>query len=213
MCHLLYVSSYIERNRLAVSLDYAILGFLSEHPRSGYDLKVRCFDGDTRLFWSADQAQIYRTLERLHASRLIAKTRRRTPGRPDRFVYDITEAGRHSLDSWLVSAAELPPVRDPFALQLYFGASLSDPVLAQLLVSRRAQHQRRLDELRHQADQLAAQTTMSTRTMVLRQTSFDGEMARERTTIDWLDDCIDAIASGALPHELGETVREHLSEA
>ncbi|MGD0004493.1 MAG: PadR family transcriptional regulator, partial [Anaerolineaceae bacterium] len=40
-----------------MSLDYAILGFLSYKPFSGYDLK-KVFDNSVRHFWYADQSQI-----------------------------------------------------------------------------------------------------------------------------------------------------------
>jgi DNA-binding PadR family transcriptional regulator len=107
-----------------VSLDHAILGFLSERPRSGYDLKVRCFDDLARALWSADQAQIYRTLDRLRREGLVASTRKRSAGRPDRIVYDTTPAGRAELTRWLSSSDPLPRVRDAFLLRLLFASEL-----------------------------------------------------------------------------------------
>ena len=47
-----------------MSLDFAILGFLSYSPFTGYDLK-KFFDQSVRHFWTADQSQIYRILARL----------------------------------------------------------------------------------------------------------------------------------------------------
>ena len=46
-----------------MSLEYAILGFLSYKPFSGYEMK-KAFDNSVRHFWYADQSQIYRTLAR-----------------------------------------------------------------------------------------------------------------------------------------------------
>ncbi len=196
-----------------MSLEYAILGFLSERPRSGYDLKVRCFDGDARLLWNADQAQIYRTLDRLRATGLITRARRRSQGRPDRLVYDVTDEGRDALARWLSSSAPLPLPRDPFALQLYFGAGLDDETLAALIADRRAQHQQRLEALRDRSDSLASDASLPARTMVVRQTALDGALARERTAIDWLDDCLEAIEHGALPEATQVIAEEHLSGA
>jgi len=196
-----------------VSLDHAILGFLSERPRSGYDLKVRCFDESARVFWSADQAQVYRTLERLRTGGMITRTRRRSAGRPDRLVYDITSKGREMLEEWLSVAAHIPPPRDAFALQLYFSAGTSDGVLERVLAERRAQHQSRLNELREASDELAADSSLSARAMVVRQTAFDGAMARERSAIDWLDDCLAALRDGALPQAAHDVVEQHLSGA
>jgi len=197
-----------------VSLEHAILGFLSEHPRSGYDLKVRCFDESAQPFWTADQAQIYRTLGRLQKARLVGRTRQRTAGRPDRLVYEITPAGLEMLASWMSESAPLPSNRDAFALQLHFGAVLDDGSLTALLTQRRAFHQQRLDYLRQRADELATDRSTSERAMVLRQTALDGAIAKERVAIDWLDQCIEAIDSGALPQSSSEAFGEkHLSGA
>jgi PadR family transcriptional regulator, regulatory protein AphA len=47
-----------------MSLKYAILGFLSLAPLSGYDLK-KSFDRSLGHLWPADQSQIYRTLSQM----------------------------------------------------------------------------------------------------------------------------------------------------
>jgi len=189
---------YAIEGRISVSLDHAILGFLSEKPGSGYDLKTRCFDSAAAPFWSADQAQIYRTLDRLQKARFVSATRRRQTGKPDRKVYEITHAGSEMLGAWLAEATPLPSPRDPFFLQLYFGAALADDALHDLLSQRRAFHQARLDSLRAGSAQLAQDHAADPRTMTLRLTAYDGAIARERATVDWLDDCIAAVDDGAL---------------
>lgn len=182
----------------ALSLEHAILGLLNQHPRSGYDLKTRCFDGPLKPFWGADQAQIYRTLDRLERERLVASRRKRQAGRPDRKLYEITHSGRESLGAWLATPPNAPVARDPFLLQLLFGSSCTDEDLLGLFEARREEHQSRLDELRERSAALAADHTLPDRTATLGQTAFDGAIARERATVDWLDDCIEAIRSGVL---------------
>lgn len=182
-----------------MSLDYAILGFLSEKPGTGYDLKNRCFDTSVASFWTADQAQIYRTLDRLQERRLVSSRVRRQAGRPDRRVYEITPSGRDALWAWLESASPHPAPRDAFALQLYFGAELSDDDLRSLLAERRSSHQQRLERLRSESAAIAhARDGLTERTRTLRLTAYDGSIARERASIDWLDDCIHALEQGAL---------------
>lgn len=193
-----------------MSLDLAILGFLGERPRSGYDLKTRCFDRDVASLWTADQAQIYRTLDRLEREDLVVSRRRRQAGRPDRKIYELTPAGRETLDTRLAEPAALPAPRDPFALNLYFSAGLSDDTLLSVLSSRRESHQRRLDSLREQAARSVENATNAPRAAVLRQTAFDGAICRERSSIDWLDDCIDAIREGAVPESDANDGRKHL---
>lgn len=182
-----------------MSLELAILGFLSEKPRSGYDLKTRCFEGPVRAFWTADQAQIYRTLDRLKDAKFVSATRRRQAGRPDRRIFEITQAGREALDAMLASPVALQPLRDPFLVHLYFATFLDDETLLSLLSARREEHQERLDDLRHRAAELAASDGLPAREAVLRQTAFDGAITQQRALIDWLDECIDAAAAGALP--------------
>ena len=182
-----------------MSLDAAILGFLSERPRSGYDLKTRCFDGAARDFWTADQAQIYRTLERLQAARLVSAARKRQSGKPDRKVYSLTDLGRQTLSMWLGTLVPLSPPRDAFLLQLCFAAETADSDLVSHLRARRALHQARLDGLRADALSAAQDPTVSARQASLRDAAFSGAIATERASIDWLDDCIEGLEAGTLP--------------
>lgn len=76
-----------------MSLDHAILGFLNYHPYTGYDLK-KIFDFSVQHFWSADQSQIYRTLNRLTDAGYVEMEKVAQEDRPDRKVYHITGAGR-----------------------------------------------------------------------------------------------------------------------
>jgi len=48
-----------------MSLAYAILNTLQQKEMTGYDLKTSCFDQCIAHLWPADQAQIYRTLDKL----------------------------------------------------------------------------------------------------------------------------------------------------
>lgn len=182
-----------------MSLEHAILGFLNAHARSGYDLKTRCFDVEVRAFWSADQAQIYRTLERMKGAHLVKATRRRQSGKPDRKVYEITPAGLEALALWEATAAPLSPPRDAFLLQVYFAGAASDETIVALLSSRRTAHQTRLEELRDEAVALSRDHTVPARTAAMRQAAYDGAIATERASIDWLDDILEAIADGLLP--------------
>jgi PadR family transcriptional regulator AphA len=182
-----------------VSLDAAILGFLSERPRSGYDLKTRCFDDALKGLWTADQAQIYRTLERLQTAKLVTSARKRQSGKPDRKVFSLTDLGRQTLSAWLDTDAPFSPPRDPFWLQLYFGASATDETLLARFLAVRSTHQKRLEGLRADATASAQDAGASDRLAALRDAAFSGAIAVERAQIDWIDDCIEGLRSGSLP--------------
>lgn len=179
-----------------MSLEHAILGFLSEQPRSGYDLKTRCFDGPISGFWTADQAQIYRTLERLAQGKAVKSKTRRQSGRPDRRIYELTPIGQQVLERWVTASHELGPLRDPFLVQLWFTSQLEDGDLSQVLSAERVKHQRRLDLLRADAVALSRDEGVSGRTAVVRQMALDGAVASERAAIDWLDDALELVAKG-----------------
>jgi PadR family transcriptional regulator, regulatory protein AphA len=106
-----------------MSLDHAILGFLKDRPRTGYDLKT-AFDLTVRHFWPADQSQIYRTLARLAQkgwveTEVIKKGRRLDPK-----IYHITQKGNAELLRWLSTPVSPKAMRLPKLIQIFFGANL-----------------------------------------------------------------------------------------
>jgi DNA-binding PadR family transcriptional regulator len=160
-------------------------------------------------FWTADQAQIYRTLERLKKDGFVSATRRRQAGRPDRRLFEITASGEAALQRLVGESAGLPPNRDPSLIQLYFSAVLDDETLLKILSSHRDEHQSRLERLRAHAVTLA-QSGDETRSAVLRQTALGGAMASERCLVDWLDDCLESIGQGDLPKNSDPVGQRHL---
>jgi PadR family transcriptional regulator AphA len=179
-----------------LSLEHAILGFLDVEPLSGYDLKTRRFSATSGNFWTADQAQIYRTLERLSESGMAKARSQRQQGKPDRKVFAITEAGRNSLTDWLAHAHDLPAYRDPFLVQLMFAATLPDDLLIDVLTARRQAHQRALDAVRVSLARTAREAPRDARSSALRAMALEGEAAIHRASVDWLDDCLDCVRSG-----------------
>jgi DNA-binding PadR family transcriptional regulator len=108
-----------------MSLEYAILGFLNYRPMTGYDLK-KIFDNSVRHFWPADQAQIYRTLNRLSENGLVDMEIVEQSDRPDRKVYSITEAGKADLLRFLSGPPPLGEPRSAPLIQVFFAGQLSD---------------------------------------------------------------------------------------
>jgi DNA-binding PadR family transcriptional regulator len=184
-----------------MALEHAILGFLSGGPMTGYDLKTRCFDDAVGHLWTADQAQVYRTLDKLEQRGLARSKQVPQRGKPDRKLYTITTRGIDALAEWLRQPPEIAPSRDPFLLQLFFASALPDEALLGLLGQARDGYQRRLDHLRadvaRDVDQWVA-STGRTRDGEMRRMALGAGLAVTRSTIDWLDDCIEQVR-GALP--------------
>lgn len=108
-----------------MSLEYAILGFLSYHPFTGYDLK-KAFDSSVRHFWPADQSQIYRTLADLTDRGWAEMKVVEQTDRPDRKVYRITKVGRDALRKWLLLPQPPKDNRNALMVQIFFAGQLSD---------------------------------------------------------------------------------------
>ena len=100
---------------------YAILGWLTVRPMSGYDIKKE-IEGSIANFWSESYGQIYPILKRLAAEGAIERIEEPANGKRPRHVYTITNAGRDKLRAWLSAPAEPPPVRIELLLKLFFGA-------------------------------------------------------------------------------------------
>lgn len=111
-----------------MSLEYAILGFLSYRPYSGYDLK-KVFDTSVRHFWYADQSQIYRTLAQLNERGWTEIEVVEQTERPDRKVYHITPPGKQALLDWLAGPFPNPPARSGPLVQVFFMGQLSDEAI------------------------------------------------------------------------------------
>lgn len=106
---------------LAVSLRFATLGLLAQHPASGYDLLKR-FEASMANVWPATQSQLYGELNKLAADGLIEVTAVGARGRKE---YGITEAGRAELSAWIARPRDNTPIRRPDVLKVFLLSELS----------------------------------------------------------------------------------------
>jgi DNA-binding PadR family transcriptional regulator len=127
-----------------LSLEHAILGFLTYQPFSGYDLK-KFFDETVRHFWSATQSQIYRTLARMAEDGWVHMETVEQHDRPDRKVYYITDKGRAELRRWLTTPIDLPRMRHAWLTQVFFAHQLTDEEIITSL-------EERAEKLRHKQE-------------------------------------------------------------
>ncbi|BAZ48478.1 PadR-like family transcriptional regulator [Nostoc sp. NIES-4103] len=179
-----------------MSLAHTILGFLQQGKMTGYDLKTSCFDECIAHLWPADQAQIYRTLDKLVEQGWISCSIEIQCDRPNRKVYDLTEAGKAELIRWLGCHQPLPTIREPLSVQLFFAAQLPNEAIIQLLEQQLAARSEKLTkckniELPMLGDQFA------TREQMMQRLVLDLAIRREQTYIDWLMTAIDVIRQGA----------------
>lgn len=99
---------------------YAVLGFLTQQPMSGYDIK-KAVERSIDNFWSESFGQIYPILKRLSEEGLVEKEAAAENGKRPRHVYSITEKGREELRGWLREPTAAPQLRVELLLKLFFG--------------------------------------------------------------------------------------------
>lgn len=130
-----------------MSLEHAIMGFLSYRPMSGYDLKKR-FDESVRNFWPATQSQIYRTLKTMARDGWVWMEVDAQEDRPDRKVYHLSETGMAELLHWL--RTPLPPGggRSAWLIQVFFAHHLTNEEIVALFERYAATLQGKLAYLR-----------------------------------------------------------------
>lgn len=183
-----------------MSIAHIILGLLQQQERTGYDLKTGCFNDCIAHVWQADQAQIYRTLDKLEAQGWVNCQIEIQHDRPNRKVYRITQSGKAALDQWLQTHQPPPILREPLLMQLYLATDLSNEAIVALLEQEQTVHQLRLRSVEAvQRNFPLKQAIGSTpahsvsRQQVIHQLVVELLRHKEQTYLDWLQKAIQQI--------------------
>jgi PadR family transcriptional regulator AphA len=99
---------------------FALLGILSICPRSGYDIK-KFMEQSTSNFWSESYGQIYPILKQLVETGLATSHTEKQEGKPERYIYTLSEKGLEELRQWLTEPIEHMVERNELLLKLFFG--------------------------------------------------------------------------------------------
>jgi DNA-binding PadR family transcriptional regulator len=102
-----------------MSVRNAILGFLAQKPRHGYELHAvfSAVVGD--VSWEVKPAQIYTTLVRLEEAGLVETASDLGEGEePDRRVYAVTRQGYKALQDWFAEGSAADHQRDEFYVKV-----------------------------------------------------------------------------------------------
>ena len=114
-----------------MSLEIALLGFLTYRPMTGYDMKK--MTDNVGPSWSAPQSQIYDTLHRLEKRGLVTVEVIRQDTKPNRKLYRMTSKGEKTLADWMSDAHPPRVLRNPFLLQLWLTGLVDDDVVLRSL--------------------------------------------------------------------------------
>lgn len=123
---------------------FIVLGLLERlGEASPYDLKQVVAES-VGNFWSVPHSQVYREADRLERAGYLKERRDSTPGGRARKLYTTTSQGRRVFERWRSTTSdELPQLRDPGLLRLFFDA---EP--GQLARVRLEAHRRQLEAYR-----------------------------------------------------------------
>lgn len=160
---------------------------------TGYDLKNQCFDQTIAHLWPADQAQIYKTLDKLVAQGWVNCTVEQQSDRPHRKVCRVTQVGQAELVRWLQCHQPLPTIREPLLVQLFFAAELSNAAILNLLKQELKAHRQKLAD----CEQIAIpqpKDTSTSRDQIVQQLVLDLVKQKEQTYIDWLCSAINVVS-------------------
>ncbi|MEU9831279.1 PadR family transcriptional regulator [Streptosporangium sp. NPDC048047] len=158
-----------------------LLALLAAEASHGYRVRARLQLALGPLAEALNAGQVYVTLSRLEKSGLVTAERVGQTDRPDRKVYELTEAGRERVTAWLDDTGWPKPAPAEFHLKLVAAsaAGLADPgrlvdaqrhaLLAELAAAQRA-------ALAEPADSAAALL-------------LEGVVLRLQADLQWLDAC------------------------
>ncbi|HEY7225053.1 MAG TPA: PadR family transcriptional regulator [Micromonosporaceae bacterium] len=201
-----------KRRKVANLLALAVLSTVMHRPRHPYDMATALRDWgkdqDMKIRWGS----LYRVVQNLEKHGFIAAVQsERRGGRPERTVYQITEAGRAELADWV---RELIGVPEPEELRFKAGLSLlavlSPDEVVDLL-------ERRITTLEQEiaaaGEQLAAYAANVPRLFLV---ESEYELAIRTAEADWARGLLHEITEGSFPglaqwrdfHRTGEAPAE-----
>jgi DNA-binding PadR family transcriptional regulator len=107
-----------------------LLALLAREPSHGYQLRAQLHLALGPLAAALNAGQVYVTLNRLEKVGLLTSERLGQTDRPDRKMYELSEAGRERVTSWLADTSWPKPAPAEFHLKLVAAAAagLGDPV-------------------------------------------------------------------------------------
>jgi PadR family transcriptional regulator, regulatory protein AphA len=174
-----------------MSLKHAILGFLSIQPLTGYELK-KSFDTSVQHFWSADQSQIYRTLDQIIEAGWADVELVEQQARPNRKAYHLTSSGRTELQRWLTAPLVQREEHDPFLVQLFFASTLTDAEVEALLEREAAEARAQLAVY----DQIRQQYPVTVRAQDFALLTLDYGLQSTQAHLDWIESALAQLRSG-----------------
>ena len=113
-----------------MSLAHTILATLGSESYSGYDLWKK-FSQTSKYYWQATQQQIYRELGKLEKDGAITSELIPQENRPNKKLYQVTEAGIEKLKTWLLEPSEPMSIREELLVKVIAAKLVPKTVILQ----------------------------------------------------------------------------------
>lgn len=175
---------------------HALLALLAAGAAYGYELK-QALDRLFGAVWPPiNIGQIYTTIQRLERDGLVMVSETVVQARrPDRRMYELTDAGREALATWFATPADRPRLRDDFFVRLVLAQSSGVADAAALIRRQRLAYFQALSDL----DALSAreQEAASQADGRLRHLLIEGAALHLQADLRWLALCEQALLEEA----------------
>jgi len=157
-----------------------LLALLAKEPAHGYELKTQLEQTFGAAYPTPNIGQIYVTLQRLERDGLVRSQAVVQTTRPNKRVYELTDAGREALAAWVEKTSEGPRIRDDFFMKLALGelSATSDRLG---LINRQRRYY--LSLMRSMSELAAISDRRIPRLLI------EGVMLHLQADLDWLQRC------------------------
>jgi DNA-binding PadR family transcriptional regulator len=165
-----------------------LLALLAKESAHGYELKSALEQIFGEAYPSPNIGQIYVTLKRLEQDGLVRSEDVEQANRPNKKVYELTQAGRDALRAWVEEPGEGPRVRDEFFVKLILAPMAGLAGRLELINLQRRHYlgiMRNLTGLQAAADRAAAAGREDVPARLL----IEGAILHLQADLDWLERC------------------------
>jgi len=174
-----------------VSLEIALLGFLTHRPMTGYDMKK--MTDHVGPSWTAPQSQIYDTLHRLEKRGLVTVEVIQQDTRPNRKLYRTTSEGEAVLADWMSDAHPPRLLRNPFLLQLWFAGFVDDDVILRFLEESAEELRKYVADLKSKPETSRDSPDDSPRDRFFKWMTLNYGVRHARFQIAWIEETIERV--------------------
>lgn len=168
---------------------YAFLALLARGPAHGYEIRQSLESTFGDAWPPLNYGQIYTTLGRLERDGLVVSEEVAQGDRPNKRVYQLTDAGRAELEAWMQEPAEGPEVKNAFFMKLVMAhlTGLASP--SALIDRQRATYLQRLRDLDDLARRAGRDDNPAAELLI------EGATLHLEADLKWLDRCEERFVS------------------